>query len=63
MIATLNREKKDYSKSNIYLELQLSIAKETKNVESEADALLRLGHNYRSRVTMAMPWNTWSRLG
>jgi len=33
-------------KSNVYCERQLSIAKETNNVESEASALNRLGLNY-----------------
>jgi len=42
LIATLYRGKNDFAKSNIYFERHLSIAKETKNVESEASALYGL---------------------
>jgi len=46
MIARIYSDKNDFAKSNVYYERQLSIAKETKNVESEASALHSLGHNY-----------------
>jgi len=46
MIAGIYGDKNDYAKSNVYFERQLSIAKETKNMESEADALNGLGFNY-----------------
>jgi len=46
IIAGLYCKNTDFAKSNIYFERQLSIAKETKNMESEASALHRLGHNY-----------------
>jgi len=36
----------DYAKATVYFERQLSIVKETNNVESEASALHGLGHNY-----------------
>jgi len=39
-------KKNDFAKSNVYFERQLSIAKETNNVEAEVDALHRIGHNY-----------------
>jgi len=48
IIARLYHDKNDFTKSNDYFERQLSIAKETKNVESEHDALHGLGHNYGS---------------
>jgi len=46
MIAMSYSGKNDFAKSNMYFERQLSIAKEMKNVESEASALNGLGHNY-----------------
>jgi len=46
MIARIYSDKNDFAKSNVYFERQMSIAKETKNVESEASALHGLGHNY-----------------
>jgi len=46
IIASLYRKKNDFAKSNVYYERQLSIAKETKDVESEALALNGLGRNY-----------------
>ena len=36
----------DYNKSNVYYELQLSIAKEIKDLTGEADALHGLGNNH-----------------
>jgi len=45
-IAFLYYRKNDFAKSNVYFERQLSIAKETNNVESEAEALNGLGRNY-----------------
>ena len=44
LIAGLYCKNNDFAKSNVYFEL--SIAKETKNVESEVSALHGLGHNY-----------------
>ena len=46
IIARLYCFMNDYAKSNVYYERQLSIVKETKNVESEALALYGLGRNY-----------------
>ena len=46
MIARLYNGKNDFAKSNIYFERQLSIAKETQNVETESYALNGLGFNY-----------------
>jgi len=46
IIAILYCDKFDITKSNVYFERQLPIAKETNDVESEALALHRLGHNY-----------------
>jgi len=46
MIASLYCKKNDFAKSNVYFERQLSIAKETKNMDLEASALNGLGHNY-----------------
>ena len=47
IIEGLYSRKNDYAKSIVYLERQLPIAKETKDVESEAEALDGLGNNYR----------------
>jgi len=47
MIAILYYKNNDFAKSTVYRERQLSITKETKNVESEAEALDGLGNNYR----------------
>jgi len=46
MMAEIYCTKNDFTKSNVYFERQLSIAKDTKNVELEAEALHGLGHNY-----------------
>ena len=46
MIARIYRKNNEFAKSNVYCERQLSIAKETNNVESEASALHVLGDNY-----------------
>ena len=46
IIEGLYSRKNDYAKSIVYLERQLPIAKETKDVESEASALNGLGHSY-----------------
>ena len=46
MIAFLYFKKNDFAKSAVYFERQLSIAKETKNVELEAYALHGIGSNY-----------------
>jgi len=46
IISILYTRKNDYAKSIVYLERQLPIAKETKDVESEGDALIELGRNY-----------------
>ena len=45
MIALLYCKKNDFAKSNVYFKRQLSIAKETKNMELEASALNGLGLN------------------
>jgi len=46
IIARLYCSMNDYAKATVYFERQLSIVKETNNVESEASALHGLGHNY-----------------
>ena len=46
MIARLYWKKNDLTKSNVYFERQLPIAKEMKNLESEFQALHGLRHNY-----------------
>jgi len=49
MIARLYWKKNDLTKSNVYFERQLSIAKEMKLLEAEVDALHGLGRNYGSK--------------
>jgi len=46
LIAELYWKTKDYAKSIVYFERQLSIAKQTNKVDSEAQALNGLGRNY-----------------
>ena len=46
IVSPLYYKKNDFAKSNVYCERHLSIAKETNNAESEADALGGLGINY-----------------
>ena len=48
LIASLYCFMNDFAKSNVYYERQLSIAKETNNAESEAEALNGIGRNYGS---------------
>jgi len=45
-LAAYYQAKNDFAKSNVYFERQLSTAKETNNVDSEASALYGLGKNY-----------------
>ena len=62
IIARIYLGKNAFAKSNVYFERQLSIAKEIKDLESEALALLRPHATVDTWETMATPWHTWNRL-